>query len=149
MVFTFEQILIVGSVASLLASAIAWLVEKGLPWFLKVTKIKVDASVDLGRWVKTIIVGVVSFGLGWWWYPASLPAFPVLTGDVMNGFNQFVNWFGLLVAALTPYVGSAMAVYNLLISYIVDPSKREQLLKDLIARFIPSPTPPTPPAPVA
>ena len=141
MTFTFEQILVMGAIASLLTSAISWLIEVGAPWFLKVTKIKVDASIDLGRWIKTVIVGLVSFGLAEWWYPASLPVFPALAGDFMGEVGAVVNWLGLVGAALTPYIGSAMAIYNLILSYITDPTKRQQLFMSLVKLLFPNGVP--------
>jgi hypothetical protein len=152
---TSYQLLIVGVVALVLTSLISWLVETGLPKLMTLLKVKV--TIDLGRFVKTIIVGAVAFLLAWWWYPATLPKF--LGWD----FPSFSAWFSLLLTALSPYIGSAMAIYNLLLGYILDPVKRANCILWLYNNFLPVPpaptssettytalvstTPPTPPAP--
>jgi hypothetical protein len=140
------QIFIVGVAATILSSLVSWLVEKGVPAFLAWTKIKVDAKIDLGRFVKTLIVGVAVFGLSIWWFPMSLPALPAFSGDFGVELQQFFAWLPSFFAALSPFVGSAMALYNLVLGYITDPAKRQQLFLNLLKTFFPNGFPPvTPP----
>jgi hypothetical protein len=123
-----SQITIVGFAAMLVAWLVSLIVEKFFPWFLKVTKWKLDAKIDLGRFVKTILVGLAAFGLAWWWYPAQLPPLPVWVAPFGNQVVQFFGWLPLLLAALSPYVGVAMPIYNMIFGYVLDPDKRKQIL---------------------
>jgi hypothetical protein len=129
--------LIVGLVAMFLTWFLALVIEKFIPWFLAVTKIKPGVTIDLGRFVKTLLVGLSAFLLAWWWYPAVLPALPVWVPPFGNEFNQFVVWVPLFLASLTPYVGAAMTIYNLILGYLLDPDKRKQILLALMKLFSP------------
>ena len=133
-----SQITIVGLAAMFLAWLLSLLIEKGIPWLLKVAKIT-TVTVDLGRWVKTLLVGASAFGLAWWWYPAALPALPAFTGSAWNQISQFFSYLPLFLASLSPYVGAAMSIYNLLLGYILDPEKRKQFVGWLAAQFLPTP----------
>ncbi|MGD0750700.1 MAG: hypothetical protein ABSA23_04755 [Anaerolineales bacterium] len=142
------QVLIIGLVALVLTALLSWLIEKGIPWML--TAFKIKTSIDLGRFVKTLIVGVVAFLLAWWWYPATLPVLPIWAPPFGNEFQQFCVWIPILLAALSPYVGAAMVIYNLILGYILDPEKRTQLLQSLMNLLLPvqadPPAQPTHPA---
>jgi hypothetical protein len=143
------QILITGVVAIILTWFLALVIEKFIPWFLAVTKIKIGVTIDLGRFVKTLLVGLSAFLLAWWWYPAVLPALPAFVPPFGNEFSQFMVWVPILLASLSPYVGAAMTIYNLILGYLLDPEKRKQILLTLMKMFSPgNPTlPPTPPTP--
>jgi hypothetical protein len=144
---TSTQILIVGLLAMFLTWFLSLLIEKAIPWFLAVTKIRIGVKIDLGRFVKTLLVGTSAFLLAWWWYPAVLPALPVFVPPFGNEFDQFVAWVPILLASLTPYIGAAMTVYNLLLGYLLDPEKRKQILLTLMKLLFPGglPIPPAPP----
>jgi hypothetical protein len=150
------QILIVGLVAIVVAWLASLLIEKAIPWIL--AKFHKTVTIDLGKFVKTILVGVAAFVLTWWWYPATLPVLPVFSGTFMVMIGQFIAWLPILGAALSPYMGSAMTVYNLLMNYVLDPEKRQAIFKTLLdwltkwagvqqSPVVPPPTaiPPAPP----
>jgi hypothetical protein len=135
--FSPNQVLIVGLVATVLASVLGWLIQTAIPWF--VAKVwKKPITIDLGRFVKTILVGLVALGLAWWWYPVSLPALPLFTGTFINWVVQFLTWLPILAAALTPYLGASMAVYNLILGYITDPDRRAKIIKMLLDWLFPN-----------
>lgn len=143
------QVAVVGVVSIILAWLISLLIERVIPWIiLKVWKKPV--TIDTGRWVKTILVGAVAFGLAWWWYPATIPPFPVMTGTLSDMINLVVAWIPLVVTATTPYIGAAMTVYNLLLGYVMDPDRNQKviawLLQLLTQQKTPVIPPPTPPA---
>jgi hypothetical protein len=143
------QILIIGLLAMFLTWFLSLMIEKLIPWVLAVTKIRIGVSIDLGRFVKTLLVGLSAFLLAWWWYPAVLPALPLWEPPFSNEFDQLVVWVPLLLASLSPYVGAAMTIYNLLLGYLLDPEKRKQILLSLMKLFAPGgvPIPPAPPTP--
>lgn len=124
--FSPVQTLIVAIIATLLASLLAWVVEKAVPWFIgKVWKKPV--KVDLGRFVKSLLVICVALALAGWWYPLSLPALPNFAGTAWDKIAQFFGWLPILAAALSPYFGMAAAIYNLLLGYITDPDRSKKL----------------------
>jgi hypothetical protein len=125
------QVWLLGAVASLITIVLTWLIEKMLPGILRL--FKVQAKIDLGRVVKTLLVGLVSLGLAYWWFPFGVPAWPVLMGDFPNKAAQIWTWIGNLLTALTPFVGAAMALYNVVIGYLTDPVRRSEAFKKLFA----------------
>ena len=129
------QIWLIGLVASLLVSLVNWLAKaKQIKLFGKVIALK---PVYLGRfWLTVILVGVAA-GLGYWWFPFSLPALPVLAGlTFAAGVDAILDYAALLAQAVMPYVGAAMALYNLLLNYFTDPQKRKQLWGDIKTWFL-------------
>ena len=149
------QITLVG-LASLFVSWLAsLLIEKVLPKVWAAIFKKPVQTVDLGKWTKTVLVGVFAFVFGWWWYPTTLPPLPVFSGTFTTMWAQFWAWIPLLLAALSPYVGSSMGIYNLMMSYVLDPTKRKAIYA-WILRYLASqtgiilmtPVDPPPPPPI-
>ena len=139
------QITIVGVVTIVLAWLAGLIVEKFVPWFLAWSKIKPGVSIDLGRTVKTVLVVVAAGLLSWWWYPASLPTPPFYAGTFLEKTGQFFDYLPVFVTALLPYVGAASVLYNILLTYMLDPDKRKRLLLDLnklLAQWRDEPKPP-------
>ena len=144
-VLTPSQISILGLAAMFLTWIIGLVVEKFIPWLVKVV-LKKAIAIDLDRWFKTFIVAALAFAFAFWWFPASLPATPPLTGDFISSVGLVLVWIQALLVSLSPVVGAATLIYNWLLSYILDPAKQPDALKNflaaLLAFFIKPPTVP-------
>lgn len=129
------QVFLIGLVASLLVALVNWLAQaKQFKWFGKIVILK---PVHLGRFWLTLILLIVAGGLGYWWFPFTLPALPVLSGmTFVVGVNTILDYIALLIKALTPYFGAAVLLYNLLLSYVTDPAKRKQAWQDIKTWFL-------------
>lgn len=99
-----DQIIVLGVLASVLAEG------------MKILSDKMGATLD--RKSATAILAVLSFALALAWNPGAIPALPVLTGNAMTSTIVLLNWAGQLVQALTPIMGVAMALYNLLLEKV-------------------------------
>jgi MFS superfamily sulfate permease-like transporter len=137
------QVWLLGAVASFIVWFVTWLVEYVWPkWFKK--------PLNVGRFIKTILVIIFAGLLAWWWYPVALPAFPILAGlpDFGSRLSLFMAWVSTMITTLLPFFGSATAVYNLLLSYITDGVRRANAVSTITAwatntkAVIQKPTPP-------
>lgn len=128
------QIWTAGVFASILVIILTWLIEKVVPWILALFKVKV--KIDLSRTLKTIFVGAVALGLAYWWFPFSVPAWPELIGDFSFKVGLIWQWLMDLLTSLTPYLGAATLLYNVVIGYFTDPARRSEAFQKLFAWLI-------------
>jgi len=124
------QVWFIGLVASLLVSLINWLAK---PKVIRLgVKVWALPGVRMGRFGKTVLLLLIAGGLGYWWFPILLPALPVLSGLTFGpGVEAVFAYAKALVTVLMPYVGTAVFLYNLLLSYFTDPAKRDRLWKSV------------------
>jgi hypothetical protein len=106
---TADQIIILGIASSVIAQVIKWISD----WQGK----------DLDRKWATAILFVVSLGLAFVWTSWAIPALPVFVGDPMTDTASVLAWAGSLLAMLSPIVGFAMAIYNLLLEKVFGAAK--------------------------
>ena len=120
------QVWLIGAVASALVALINWLANaKQIKWQGKIYQFQ---GVHLGRFWLTIILLIIACGLGYWWFPFTFPPLPILTGMTISvGINAIFDYVSSLVKVALPYIGAAVGLYNLLLRYITDPSKRQEL----------------------
>lgn len=99
-----DQIIVLGVLSSFVAEG------------LKILSGRLGATLDR-KWA-TGILAVLSLTLALAWNPGAIPALPALTGDAMAVTFALTAWAGQLVQALTPIMGFAMALYNLLLEKV-------------------------------
>jgi hypothetical protein len=134
------QLYVLALAASLLVIVLSWLGEKVIPWLA--AKFGKTWKVDFGRLTKQVLVVLVSAGFAFWWFPFSLPVFPMLIGTFWPQVWQGILWLVDVLKALMPYVGAASTIYNMVLTYIFDPDKRAkaiQALWDLILAWLKTP----------
>ena len=120
--FNFEQLFIIGLVASALVYVIV-LISQRTKW-------------TPNREQLTIGLYVVSFALAVVFIPQTLPALPVYGSDPGAFSTALITYVGSLLAILSAYIGVATAIYNLLGKRVFDA---------LTAKLLPTPpaNPPT------
>jgi len=125
------QLWVLALAASVIVSALSWLGEKVIPWLG--AKFGKSWNIDFGRTAKEILLVLASAGLAWWWFPFTLPVFPALAGLFWDKVGEVIQWLLLAAKALSPYLGAAAFLYNLILTYILDPDKRLAALQQLWA----------------
>lgn len=109
MTLTADQIIVLGILSSVIAQVIKWLSDwQGKP---------------LDRKWATGILFVVSLGLALVWSVNLIPAFPGMVGEFTADMMSVVAWIGQLLAVLSPIVGFAMTIYNLLLERVFGAAK--------------------------
>jgi hypothetical protein len=141
-VFAPWQIGVIALAASILTTILSWFVERVVPWIAGL--LKHPLQIDLGRFIKTILLFLICVALAFWWFPFTVPAWPALSGLLFPAqMNLLWVWIGALIVAMSPYIGGALGIYNLVLTFVLDPDKRVQPIKDLLgwllAQFQPRP----------
>lgn len=101
-----EQIMLAGFVASAIVYGLKMLAQ----WF----------DVHPGRLELTIVLYVVSLGLGWLWTGVIVPAFPPFT-DPVTFVAALLQYVSLWLVAVGPILATATLVYNLLYEKVIVP----------------------------
>lgn len=107
MVFSGEQLFLLGVISSGLVFAINYLIKSGL-------------KVQIGRGWLTVILFAVSVPLAILFEPQALPILPDVTGDAVNVIGNVVIYITELVTILSQVVGVATAVYNILLKKVFE-----------------------------
>jgi len=105
--FSADQIFVLG----LVSSAIVWLINFG---------VKRGLDVQLGRGWLTVVLFVVAIPLAWVFDPQVFPMLPLFTGDVGSDAGLIVKYIGDISSLLAQVVGSATAVYNIVLKKVMD-----------------------------
>lgn len=105
--FSTDQVFVIGMIASVLVYLINYLTMKGV-------------AVNLGRGWLTVLLFVVSVPLAWWFDPQAFPVFGGFGGDVAVDVTNAIKYAGDIVGILTAVVGSATAIYNIILKRIVE-----------------------------
>lgn len=133
------QVWLLGLIASLLVSLLAWLIETALPAIVKLFPNAKPIQPKLGRWIKTVLVMLVAGALAWWWFPTTWPAFPTQwAGGFWDKIGLFFTWVGDALPSIRNYAGASFALYNLLLSYLVDKDRRTKILEALSRWLLPN-----------
>ena len=97
---------VAGFVAVILAQIIKWAAA--------------SYGYKVGRRPVTVLLFVISLGLGFWWLAPQIPAFPVPTDDTGVYAGQITNWLAQLISLLGVLVGFAQTIYNLILQKVFD-----------------------------
>ncbi len=72
-------------------------------------------SVTIPDWVMLVFVYVAAFALAVLWFPQTLPALPMFTGDIIGSVGLALVYAGQLLTMLTAYVAAAALIYDALL----------------------------------
>lgn len=97
-----------------IVTMLAILIAYGLNLFAK------TQHVHLGRGWLTIIVYLAALLMAFFLKPIALPVFTPETSDPALFVVSLMAYVPVLVAALSPYAGAAMAIYNVLLKDVLD-----------------------------
>lgn len=106
-----------------------------MPVFSLIERVMINQKkINLGRFWKTLLVAAFSALLAATWYPELIPNVPAL-GKLLKDADKIAEipnviwkWGSAALTAATPFVGAATIIFNMALTYIVDPEKRKQLL---------------------
>jgi hypothetical protein len=107
MIFSGEQLFLLGVISSGIVFAINYLVKLGLKF-------------QIGRGWLTVILFVVSIPLAFIFQPQVLPPLPVMVGDAVSITGNIVIYITELVTVLSQVVGVATAIYNIILKKVFE-----------------------------